>query len=288
MYLTTQSKGSVENAIQHTQATALKGKRFDSIEEQNAYLMHWEQRWAAQRIHGRAKRQVEEMFQEERPALQPLPLERFHYFEEGTRTVGDDTTIQVKGAWYAARPARIGSRVLIRIYEHELEIRDVDTLELIRRHPLATRKGEVKLPDAERVFNPSRQTRQILARAKAFGPNTHALCQALFERRGREAQKSMWGIVGLAGHYPDCILEQAAITALAQGIRSYKRVRALAEQSLGEAIGQIKAGQGELPFDSPATPSLTQQHDLIRNTAEYAAFFARGTQPQRNTGDPES
>ena len=30
--------------------------------------------------------QVEAMFQEERPALQPLPLERFHYFEEGTRT----------------------------------------------------------------------------------------------------------------------------------------------------------------------------------------------------------
>ena len=34
-------KGTVESAIQHTQATALKGKRFDSIEEQNAYLMHW-------------------------------------------------------------------------------------------------------------------------------------------------------------------------------------------------------------------------------------------------------
>ena len=280
-------KGSVENAIQHTQATALKGKRFDSIEEQNAYLMHWEEKWAAQRIHGRAKRQVEEMFQEERPALQPLPLERFRYFEEGTRTVGDDTTIQVDNAWYAARPARIGSRVLIRLYEHELEIRDVDTLELIRRHPRAIRKGEVKLPDAERVFNPSRQTRQILSRAKAIGPNTHALCQALFERRGREAQKSMWGIVGLAGRYPDCILEQAAATALAQGIRSYKRVRALAEQLLAEAIGQVRAGQGELPFESP-TPPLTQQHDLIRTTAEYADFFARGTQRQSTTGEPTS
>ena len=34
-------KGAVENAIQHTQATALAGRRFESIEEQNAYLMHW-------------------------------------------------------------------------------------------------------------------------------------------------------------------------------------------------------------------------------------------------------
>jgi hypothetical protein len=218
------------------------------------------------------------MFQEERPALQPLPLERFRYFEEGTRTVGDDTTIQVKGAWYAARPARIGSRVLIRLYEHELEIRDLKTLELIRRHPLATRKGEVALPDAERVFNPSRQTRQILSRAKAIGPHTDALCQALFEKRGREAHKSLWGIVGLAGRYPDCVLEQAASIALAQGIRSYKRVRALAEQALSKAITQLAAGQGELPFVTPSEPSLTQQHDLIRDTAEYAEFFARGTQ----------
>lgn len=282
-------KGSVESAIQHTQATALKGKRFDSLEEQNAYLMHWEETWAAQRIHGRAKRQVEEMFQEERPTLQPLPLERFRYFEEGIRTVGDDTTIQVQSAWYAARPARIGSRVLIRLYEHDLEIRDLTTLELIRRHPRATRKGEVALPDDERVFNPSRQTRQILSRAKTIGPHTDALCQALFEQRGREAHKSLWGIVSLAGRYPDCVLEQAASIALAQGIRSYKRVRALAELALSEAISQLASGQGALAFEPPGEPSLTQQHDLIRDTAEYAEFFARGTQPtQRPSTTGES
>ena len=67
-------KGTVENAIQHTQSTALAGRRFESIDEQNAFLEHWETRWAAQRIHGSAKRQVEAMFQEERAALGPLPL----------------------------------------------------------------------------------------------------------------------------------------------------------------------------------------------------------------------
>ncbi len=48
--------------------------------------MHWEEKWAARRIHGRAKRQVEEMFQEERAYLKALPLESFRYFSEGTRT----------------------------------------------------------------------------------------------------------------------------------------------------------------------------------------------------------
>jgi len=46
-------KGSVENAIGHTQATALKGRRFESLEEHNAFLEHWETKWAAPRIHGR-------------------------------------------------------------------------------------------------------------------------------------------------------------------------------------------------------------------------------------------
>jgi len=260
-------KGSVENAIGHTQATALKGRRFESLEEQNAYLQHWEEKWAALRIHGRAKRQVEEMFQEERAHLKALPLEGFRYFVEGKRTVGDDTTIQVDSAWYAARPARIGSEVLIRVYERELEIRDLHTLELIRRHPLATRKGEVKLPDAERVFNPSRQTHQILARAALIGPHTLALCRELFAQRGREAQKSMWGIVGLSPRYPACILEQAAAVAVARQSHSYKTVRALAEQLLAQAVIDLDARQPQL--------ALTQQHELIRPPTEYAEFFAR-------------
>jgi len=272
-------KGTVENAIQHTQATALKGRRFDSLEAQNAYLLHWEEKWAGLRIHGRAKRQVEEMFQEERAHLKALPLEGMRYFEEGTRTVGDDTTIQVGNAWYAARPAPIGSRVLIRRYERELEIRDVQTLELIRRHGLAVRKGEVKLPDAERVFNPSRQTQQILARAEKLGPKTDELCRALFAKRGREAQKSMWGIVGLSPRYPACILEQAAAAALARHILSYKAVRALADQLLGAAIARLDAQQPELALADGASP-LTQQHELIRPSAEYAEFFNRSTGSQ--------
>jgi transposase len=75
-------KGTVEHAIGHTQSTALKGRRFETIEEQNTFLEHWECKWAAQRIHGSTKRQVEAMFQEERPHLNALPLEGFQYFTE--------------------------------------------------------------------------------------------------------------------------------------------------------------------------------------------------------------
>lgn len=267
-------KGTVENAIQHTQSTALKGRRFESIEAQNSFLAHWEEKWASLRVHGRAKRQVEAMFQEERPYLKILPIEGFRYFTEGQRTVQDDTTVQVDHAWYAARPALIGSIVLVRCYAHEIEIRNLSTLVLIRRHSRATRRGAVNLPDAERVFNPTRQTRQLLARAEAIGLKTHELCQQLFDHRGREGQKSMWGIVGLSARYPAWLLEQACATALTRQSLSYKAVHTIADQLLAHIVANLDPQQIELPLGNSA---LTQEHELIRNINEYADFFKHST-----------
>ena len=264
-------KGTVENAIQHTQSTALKGRRFASIEEQNDFLEHWETHWAAQRIHGSAKRQVEAMFQEERPLLKPLPLQGFQYFVESERTVYDDTCVRVDHSSYAARPARIGSRVLVRVFEHHLEIRDGQTQALLRTHPLAARLGSVILPNEERLFNPSRETRRILTQAKDIGPATEQLCQRLFDQEGRVGQRRLWGIVGLAKRYPRRLIDRACAMALHEGIGSYKQIKALAERLLNEALADIDAPlQGEL--------ALTQDDPLIRSGEDYADLFTLGAQ----------
>ena len=48
----------------------------ETLDEAQAYLDHWEQRWADTRIHVTTKRQVAAMFAEEKPTLLPLPLEQ--------------------------------------------------------------------------------------------------------------------------------------------------------------------------------------------------------------------
>lgn len=73
-------KGKVESSVGHAKKTPLKGLRFENLEEAQAYLDHWEERWADTRIHGTTKRQVAAMFAEERPALLPLPVEPFRYY----------------------------------------------------------------------------------------------------------------------------------------------------------------------------------------------------------------
>jgi len=159
-------KGTVENAIQHTQTTALKGRKFDTIEAQNTWLAHWEERWAALRIHGRKKRQVLEMYQEERPHLRALPLQGFGYFKQATRTVDDAGLVQIEGSYYAALPAAPHSQVMVRIFERDIEILD-SAGQVLRRHAKSVRKGTFTIAHADRLFNPSRESARLLAKAQS-------------------------------------------------------------------------------------------------------------------------
>jgi len=269
-------KGTVEHAIGHTQATALKGRRFESIEEQNAFLEHWEVKWAASRIHGAERRQVQAMFEEERAHLQPLPITAMSYFTEVQRTVCDDSCVRIEHSSYAARPAPIGSKVLVRIFERRIELRDLRTQALLRTHARVDRPGTVVLPMAERVFNPSRETRFILNPARSIGPQAARLCEMLFAIEGRVGQRKLWGIVSLARRFPAHCVDAACAQALEQGVYSYKRVLALAEVIFAQALAAIETeSTGACSSASAAgARTLTQQHELIRDADEYADLFA--------------
>jgi transposase len=267
-------KGTVENAIGHTQATALKGRRFESIEAQNEFLAHWEKNWAAKRIHGTERRQVQAMFEEERAHLKALPLLGMPYFSEVERTVCDDSCVRVAHSSYAARPAAIGSKVLVRIYAQRIEIRHLQTSALLRTHPKAERPGSVVLPQDERVFNPSRETRHILRQASEIGEHAARLCELLFAIEGRVGQRKLWGIVGLVRRYPAHCVNAACAQALEQGIYSYKRVQALAETLFGQAFNAMNAHAAHGHAEAATTGALTQQHELIRDADEYGDLFA--------------
>jgi transposase/5S rRNA maturation endonuclease (ribonuclease M5) len=256
-------KGTVENAVKYTQDTALKGRRFSTIEDQNEWLAHWEDRWASRRIHGRAKRQVAEMFQEEKPYLKPLPLVPFRYFKQETRTVYDDGTIQVGDSYYATNPAPLGSEVTVRIYEDQIEILDSSRMEVIRCHPRSRRPGSLMMKPDDRIFNPSRETDRLLGQAERIGPRTFELCETWFNEEGRPGQRRMYGLINLVRHYAACHIEKAAEIALRNGLRSSKALRRMIESMAAEAEEQ-KSKQSE---------GLTQEHALIRPGEDYAAFW---------------
>jgi len=271
-------KGSVESAIQHAQDTALKGRRFESLEEQNAYLMAWEEKWAAPRVHGRAKRQVQAMFEEERPFLSSLPLLPFRFFKQEKRTVWDDGLIQVGQCYYAALPAALFSEVWVRIYESEIEILDPKTMRVVRRHRRLQRKGEMAIEPTDRIFNPSRETERLLQMAEAIGPHTSRLCQALFRENGRVAQKRIQGLVALSRKHSAAQIEEACKSAYDHHAWSCRAVRILIEKTIEQEAA--RAAQ------NPAQQDLLQAHESIRPIGEYQSFWdAYATQEPKENGE---
>ena len=91
-------KGKVESGVNHAQRK-LRGLRFESPEEAQAYLDRWETNWADTRIHGTTKRQVAVMFAEEEPHLLSLPSAPFRYYQFENRTVHLDGGVEVDGAY---------------------------------------------------------------------------------------------------------------------------------------------------------------------------------------------
>ncbi len=117
-------KGKVERGVGHAKNTPLKGQRFESLEEAQAYLDHWEAKWADTRIHGTVKRQVAAMFAEEKPALLPLPLEPFRQYQFGDRRVNLDGCVEVDAAYYSAPPGWIGRSVKVQWDGHVVRVLD--------------------------------------------------------------------------------------------------------------------------------------------------------------------
>jgi transposase len=251
-------KGTVENAIGHTQSTALKGRRFESIEDQNAWLAHWEERWAALRIHGRKKRQVLEMFREEQPHLRPLPAEGMRYFEQCQRTVDDAGLVQLDRSYYAALPAAPRSEVIVRKYEHAVEILDLRG-ELLRRHAKRARPGDYAIEPADRLFNPSRETARLLVKAQRIGPNAAKFAEALFARLGRPGQKAIYGLANLARHYACEAIDALCARLIDAELYSYAALKRALER-------RAAAAQCE-------PTELAQSGAHIRPITEYQTFW---------------
>jgi transposase len=261
-------KGSVERAIQHTQDTALKGKKFATIEQQNEWLAHWEERWAAPRIHGRKKRQVQAMYLEEKPHLLPLPATGFRSFVEEERKVDDSGTVQVKGSYYSVPAGLLYLPVRVRIYADEIVVLDPKG-DVVRRHERTPIKGRAVFAEGDRIFNPSRETAKLHAKVEKIGPNAQKFAQSLFARDGRIAQHVLWGLAGLVKTYAENDIDRACGVVLAQAYPSYRSIKTILKNTAK-------------PRERPVI-DLQQQAPEIRPASDYQRFWelhARGNNQQ--------
>jgi hypothetical protein len=242
----------VEAGVAHAQKTPLKGMRFESLEEAQAYLDQWESRWADTRIHGTTKRQVAAMFAEEKPFLLPLPLEPFRYYQYGERTVHLDGCVEVDAAYYSVPPGWIGKLVHIQSDSLHVRILNPKTHQLLREH-VRQERGRHRVRPEDNPKKTPFTTTQLLARAARAGSHIGTLCEAIHDHKGEPGIRGILGVLSLAKKLGVTAVEDACAAALELRVYEYRFVRRYLERRPQLRLRQV----------DPLIRELTQYRDLI-------------------------
>ena len=274
-------KGKVEAGVGHAQKTPLRGLRFETLEEAQAYLDRWEAHWADTRIHGTTKRQVAAMFAEEQPALGPLPLEPFRYYRFGDRTVHLDGCVEVEAAYYGAPPGWIGRRVA-RAVERPArpparsEDRPAPARASARAARLASHRTTPIGPRARRRRRWRCSARATTRRRRHIG----AVCDHIHQHEGDAGVRRILGVLALAKKHGPAVVEDAAKAALDLGVPDVSLPPPLPRTP---AAGAADAAPGRSAH-SPAHPLSRSHRSQNRRPAMNLVELDRALRQLRLSG----
>jgi transposase len=257
-------KGKVESGVGHAKKTPLKGMRFESLEEAQAYLDQWESRWADTRIHGTTKRQVAAMFAEEKPFLLPLPLEPFRYYQYGERTVHLDGCVEVDAAYYSVPPGWIGKLVNVQWDSLHVRILDPRTHQLLREH-VRQERGRHRIRPEDNPKKTPLTTAQLLARAARAGSHIGAFCEQIHCHQGEAGIRRILGVLSLAKKFGVAAAEDACAAALELRVYEYRFIRRYLERRPQLTLRQVDPLIRQLTLYRDLINAKTQEQDYERD-----------------------
>jgi transposase len=118
-----EKKGKVEAGVRYVKSNFFRPRQFSDIDEANAHLVRWVQEIAGTRLHGATRQRPRELFeQQERPALKPLPVQRFEPVVWKQVTVHRDSHVEFEGRLYSAPFKYIGTKLWVRASSRTLEL----------------------------------------------------------------------------------------------------------------------------------------------------------------------
>ena len=258
-------KAKAEVGVQVVQRwilAALRNRTFFSLGELNAAITR-----LLERLNSRPFRKLpgsrRSMFEQlDRPALQPLPTQRYVFAQWKKARVNIDYHVEVEGHYYSVPHALIRRQLDVRLTATTVEC--LYRGQRVASHMRSSRKGhhttvDEHMPEKHRrmgQWTPQRFVRW----AEKIGPHTAALITTVLDsrRHPQQAFRSCLGILRLAKSYGDERLEAAAARALAIGAHSYRSI----ESILNHRLDHHQPEQIEL-----AAPV---EHDNIRGARYYS------------------
>ena len=257
-------KAKVEVAVQVVERwilAALRNRTFFSLAELNDAIA-----WLLERLNQRAFRKLpgsrRSLFEQlDRPALRPLPAERYVFAEWKKVRVNIDYHVEVDGHYYSVPHALVRRQLDVRLTATTVEclyrgrrVASHPRSALKRRHTTA----DEHMPEKHRQMGKWTPER-FIRWAEKIGPNTAVLIRTVLgsRRHPQQAFRSCLGILRLGNSYGEERLEAAATKALAIGAHSFRSVDSILAHRLDENPPE------QIELSAPV------EHDNIRGPGYY-------------------
>lgn len=236
----------------------MRNERFTSLGEANAEiarLVGWVNDRPFKRLAGSRRVLFEEL---DRPALRPLPADRYTFATWRRAKVNIDYHIEVRAdRHYYSVPYRLaGEAVDVRLSAATVEVFQAHrrVASHARRFTPGYSTEAAHMPESHRrhgEWTPSR----VVAWAAKTGPATAKLAEAVMAARRHPEQgfRSCLGIVRLAQRYGADRLEAACERALAVRAHSYRSVESI-----------LRSGLDRQPLPAESPPRAHPDHDNLR------------------------
>lgn len=201
----------------------------------------------------------------ERPALKPLPTQRYEYAEWRKARVNIDYHIAVENHFYSVPHRLVRKQVEVRLTASTLEI--FHDGQRVAAHRRGHRKGGFTTDPSHRPkahqehlkWPPSR----LIRWAEKTGPHTASVITHILESKPHPEQgyRPCLGILRLGERYSPDRLEAACRRALKIGGVTYRSIKSILEHGLDR-----------LPLEEQATLELPQKHDNVRGPDYYSTW----------------
>ncbi|MCK4305470.1 MAG: IS21 family transposase [Candidatus Eisenbacteria sp.] len=137
-------KGKDERIFLFLERDFIRGSEFDSFEDLNAKVRIWLDEVANCRVHGTTRRVPDEVWEQEKPFLIPLPESSYPACDEEIRQVGPDAVLWIRGTTYTIPAALANQKVSVRLYTEHFEVLDRNgRVAFSRRHVPEQEKGRL-------------------------------------------------------------------------------------------------------------------------------------------------
>lgn len=226
-------KGKVESLVKYVKGNFVKRLS----EEQHCWtgLQQRLQRWTDEicnpRRHGTTHRVTAEVFaQVERPALQPLPAQRYEFLRWEARKVNRFGHLTFDSNYYSV-PYQYQGQVL-RLQTNGRILHVYAGSEVVAVHACATGRGQYvtrpeHLPEHKRLRN----LEQLRTRMGHIGPEAAAWMEACVDAHPKHWRDKIRGVLSLRRWHAPATIERACGRALEYGLLTYRSVRRICEHA---------------------------------------------------------